>query len=60
MEIKIKSKSKKGKYIYGKFTRNKKATILVIFLSGFSGSKELPLFKKASKFIFFACPNCAY
>jgi len=54
MEIKIKLKNKKGKYIYGKFTRNKKATILVIFLSGFSGSKELPLFKKASKFIFFA------
>ena len=49
MEIKIKSKSKKGRHIYGILSRNKKATTLVVFLSGFSGSKELPLFKKASK-----------
>ncbi|MCX6701693.1 MAG: hypothetical protein NTX96_00670 [Candidatus Zambryskibacteria bacterium] len=49
MKIKIKSKYKKDKYIYETFLKNKKAKSLVIFSSGLSGSKELPLFKNASK-----------
>jgi predicted alpha/beta-fold hydrolase len=48
MKIRIKSKTKKGRFIYGDFLKNKNANITVIFLSGFSGSKEFPLFKRAS------------
>ncbi|MFA5933702.1 MAG: alpha/beta hydrolase [Candidatus Paceibacterota bacterium] len=46
--MKIKSKKIKNKFIYGDLLENKKANTLVIFLSGFSGSRELPLFKDAS------------
>jgi dienelactone hydrolase len=48
MELKIRSKKLKGKYIYADIVEHKDATTLVVFLSGFSGSKELPLFKNAS------------
>ena len=48
MKIKIKSKTIKNKFIYGDLLENKKTTTLAVFLSGFSGSKELPLFKSAS------------
>jgi len=47
MKIKIKSKKIKDKFIYGDFFKNDKSNILAIFLSGFSGSKNLPLFDKA-------------
>jgi alpha/beta superfamily hydrolase len=47
MKIKIKSKKIKNKFIYGDFFRDNKSDILAIFLSGFSGSKNLPLFDKA-------------
>ena len=49
MEIKIKSTKFRNKFIYGDILENKKAQSIVIFLSGFSGSKNLPLFKKSSK-----------
>jgi alpha/beta superfamily hydrolase len=52
MKIKIKSKKLKGKFIYGDFLENKKATTLVVFLSGFSGSREFSLFKNASSEFF--------
>lgn len=48
MELKIKSKKLKGKFIYADVVEHKKATTLVVFLSGLSGSKELPLFERAS------------
>jgi len=50
MQIKIKSKTKKGKYIYGDICQNKNANTLVIFMSGFSGGRNSKLFIKASKF----------
>ncbi len=52
MKIKIKSKKIKNKFIYGDILENKKAASLVVFLSGLSGSRELPLFKKASSVFF--------
>ena len=52
MKIKIKSKKIKNKFIYGDILENKKATTLVIFLSGFSGSQHLPLFKSAAQIFF--------
>jgi predicted alpha/beta-fold hydrolase len=48
MEIKIKSKKFKNKFIYGDILEYKNANTLVVLLSGFSGSAELPLFKKIS------------
>ena len=48
MRIKIRSKKFKNKFIYGDFSSNKRATTLVIFLSGFSGGMGTPLFKNAS------------
>lgn len=48
MELKIKSKKFKAKYLYGDLVEHKKATSLVVFLSGFSGSRELPLFEHVS------------
>ena len=50
MKIKIKSKTKKGKFIYGNFLKNKDAGMTIILLSGFSGSREFLLFKHASDF----------
>lgn len=52
MKFKIPSKKIKGKFIYGDFVENKKATALVVFSSGLSGSKELPLLKTASSEFF--------
>jgi alpha/beta superfamily hydrolase len=46
--MKIESKKFKGKFIYGDFLENERATKLAIFMSGFSGSKNLPLFKTTS------------
>jgi len=52
MKIKIKSKKLKEHFIYGDFSEHKSANALVILISGFSGSKELPLFKAVSpKFV---------
>lgn len=48
MKLKIPSKKIKGKFIYGDFVENKKANTLIVFMSGLSGSKELPLFMTAS------------
>lgn len=50
MKIKIKSKTIKGRFIYGDLSRHKKADSLAVFLSGLSGSKEFPFLKEASKF----------
>ncbi len=52
MKVKIKSKKIKNRFIYGELLENKKSNFLAIFLSGFSGSKELPLFKQSSRFFF--------
>ena len=52
MKIKIKSKKIKNRFIYGDLLANKKAKSIVIFLSGFSGSGEMPLLKNASKYFF--------
>ncbi len=49
MDIKIPSKTSKDKFIYGNLSENQNNKILVIFLSGFSGSKNLPLFKNISQ-----------
>ena len=49
MKIRIKSNYKKGKYIYGTLLKNRGTKIVAVFLSGLSGSKELPLFKNASR-----------
>lgn len=48
MKLKVPSIKFKEKFIYGDFIENKKADTLAVFMSGFSGSKELPLFKTAS------------
>ncbi len=50
MQIKLKSKIFKNKYIYVDYHNNDRAYSLVIFLSGFSGSMEPSLFKNGSKF----------
>jgi len=50
--MKIQSVTRKNKFLYGDFLKNEQATTLVIFLSGFSGSKELPLFKTVSSKFF--------
>jgi len=52
MNTKIQSKTIKGKYLHVDVRENKKFTTLVIFISGFSGSKDLPLFKVAQKIFF--------
>ncbi len=52
MKFKIKSKKIKNRFIYGDLLENKKAKNLIIFMSGFSGSREYPLFKASSKFFF--------
>ncbi|KKS27015.1 MAG: hypothetical protein UU88_C0013G0013 [Parcubacteria group bacterium GW2011_GWC1_42_11] len=52
MNFKISSKKIKKKFIYGDFVENKKATTLVVFLSGLSGSRELPFLKVASSEFF--------
>ncbi|KKR45114.1 MAG: hypothetical protein UT81_C0021G0019 [Parcubacteria group bacterium GW2011_GWA2_40_14] len=46
--MKIQAITKKDKFLYGDFLKNKKAKTLVVFLSGLSGSRELPLFKSIS------------
>lgn len=48
MKLKVPSKKFKEKFIYGDFMDNKKADTLAVFISGLSGSRELPLFKTAS------------
>jgi len=48
MKVKIKSKKFKGKFISVNINEAKGATSLVVFLSGFSGSKNLPLFEKTT------------
>lgn len=48
MKLKIQSKKIKGKFIYVDLIENKKANTLIVFMSGLSGSKELPLFMTAS------------
>ncbi len=48
MKVKIKSKIL-NKYLYGIYVTSKKSITLAVFLSGLSGSKELPLFKNASR-----------
>ncbi len=48
MKFKIKSKKITGKFIYGDITKNKGAASLAIFMSGFDGSADFPLFKNAS------------
>lgn len=48
MEIKIKSKKFKGKFIYAHIAGEKKGGTLVVFMSGFSGSKKFFLFEEAS------------
>ena len=52
MKVKIKSKTKINKFIYGNVLKNKTAHTFVVFLSGFSGSKDLTLFKKATQEFF--------
>lgn len=47
MEIKITTKEKAGKFLYGYLGENKEARTLIVFLSGFSGGKEFSLFKEA-------------
>lgn len=49
MKIKIKSKEFNNKYIYADLIDDKKSDTLMIFLSGFSGSSELPLLTQASR-----------
>ncbi len=50
--MKIKSATKKHKFIYIDLLKNKKSKTLIVFLSGLSGSKELPLFKYVDKQFF--------
>jgi len=52
MKIKILSKKLKGKFIYGDSVENKKADTIIVLMSGFSGSKDLPLFKTVSSEFF--------
>lgn len=47
MDIKI--KTNKNKYIYGNIAKGKNSKTLVVFMSGFSGSADFNLFKKASE-----------
>lgn len=50
--MKIKSVLKNNKYIYTNLIKCKSDERIIIFLSGFSGSTELPLFKKvAARFL---------
>lgn len=48
MKFKIASKKIQNKFIYGKLSENKQADTLVVFMSGFSGGLNFPLFKNAS------------
>lgn len=48
MKLKIKSKKFKNRFIYADMEEGEEATSLVVFLSGLSGSKNLPLFDYAS------------
>ena len=52
MNIKIPTKTSKNKFIYGDLFENKDTDTLVVFLSGLSGSKDLPLFEAATKKFF--------
>ena len=52
MQIEIKTKTFKEKFIYVDFSENKKATKLAVFMSGFSGSLDMSLLKSASEYFF--------
>ena len=51
MKIQLKSKRIKNKFIYGELLKNNSKS-MVLFLSGFSGGMESPLFKEATKIFF--------
>lgn len=52
MEVKIKSKKLRGRFIYGDLLENKKTTTLAVLLSGLSGNDARPLTKNASTMLF--------
>ncbi len=52
MKIKIKSKRIRSRFLYGDLLENNKTNTLVVFLSGFSGSGGMPLFKNASMYFY--------
>jgi len=52
MKLKIKSAFFRDKYIYTDLLENSNSKALIIFMSGFSGSMNLPLFKKAESYFY--------